>query len=103
MASEVASGQTVVLQRLERRAQTQMVEQAAQADRVTVMYASAEQQVFSLEHMVREAKAKAEESSQLLSGSVSAVYALEGEASRLQQTINMRCEEATSFLEPLRK
>ena len=61
------------------------------------MYASAEQQIFSLEHMVIEAKAIAEESSQLLSGSVSAVYALEGETSRLQQTINMRCEEITQL------
>ena len=38
-------------------------------------------------------KAKTEESSQLLSGSVSTVYALEGETSRLQQTINVHREE----------
>ena len=43
--------------------------------------------------MVRDAKAKTEESSQLLSGSVSAVYALEGETSPLQQTTNMHREE----------
>ena len=46
---------------------------------------------------MRETKSKAEESSQLLSGSVSAVYALEGETSRLQQIINMRCEEITQL------
>jgi predicted nucleic acid-binding Zn-ribbon protein len=82
---------------LEQRAQSQILEQAAQADRITIMYASAEQQIFSLEHVVKETKAKAEESSQLLSGSVSVVYALEGETSRLQQTINMRCEEITQL------
>ena len=43
--------------------------------------------------MVLDAKAKSEESSQLLSGSASAVYALEGETSRLQQTINIHREE----------
>ena len=43
--------------------------------------------------MVRDAKSKSEESSQLLSVSVSAVYALEGETSRLQQTVNMHREE----------
>jgi hypothetical protein len=32
-----------------------------------------------------------------LSGSVSAVYALEGETSLLQQIINMRCEEITQL------
>ena len=74
-----------------------MVEQAAQAGRITTMYTNAEQQIFSLEHMVRDAKAKSEESSQLLSGSVSAVYALEGETSRLQQTINTHCEEITQL------
>ena len=42
--------------------------------------------------MVRDAKAKTEEHAQLLSGSVSTVYALEGETSRLQQTISMHCE-----------
>ena len=70
-----------------------MVEQASQAGRITTMYTDAEQQIFSLEHMVRDAKAKSEESSQLLSGSVSAVYVLEGETSRLQHTINLHCEE----------
>jgi len=50
------------------------------------------QQIFTLESVVGDAKAKSEESSQLLSGSVSAVYALEGETSRLQQTINMHRE-----------
>ena len=73
------------------------MEQAAQADRITTMYANAEQQVFSLEDLVRETKTKAEESLQLLSGSVSAVYAPAGETSRLQQIINMRCEEITQL------
>jgi hypothetical protein len=61
------------------------------------VYASAEQQIFSLENLVRETKAKADESSQLLSGSVSVVYALEGETSRLQQIVNMRGEEITQL------
>ena len=69
-----------------------MVEQA-QAGRIATMYTDAEQQIFTLEHMVRDAKAKTEESSQLLPGSVSAVYAVEGETSRLQQTINMHRED----------
>ena len=47
--------------------------------------------------MVQEAKAKTEEYAQLLSGSVSTVYALEGETSELQQTIVMRCEEITQL------
>ena len=89
MAREVASGQTAVLHQMEQPAQARIVEQAAQADRATVMYANAEQQIFSLENLVRETKSRVEESSQLLSGSVSAVYALEGETSRLQQIINM--------------
>jgi hypothetical protein len=97
MAREVASGQTAVLHQMEQLAQTRIVEQAAQADRVAIMYANAEQQLFTLEILVTETKAKAEESSQLLSGSVSAVYALEGETSRLQQVINMRCEEITQL------
>jgi cellobiose phosphorylase len=77
MAREVASGQTVVLHQLEQRAENRMVEQAAQAGRITTMYNDAEHQIFSLEHMVRDAKAKSEEISQLLSGSVLAVFALE--------------------------
>jgi hypothetical protein len=97
MAREVASGQTAVLYQMEQQAQARIVEQAAQADRATVMYANAEQQIFSLENLVRETKSRAEESSQLLSGSVLAVYALEGETSRLQQIINMRCEEITQL------
>ena len=75
-----------------------MVEQAAQARRITTMYTDAEQHIFSLEHMVRDATAKYEESSQLLSGSVSAVYALEGETFRIQQTFNMHCEEITQLV-----
>ncbi len=67
--------------------------QAAQASRVTIMYADAEHQTFALECMVRDAKAGTEESSQLLFGSVSTVYALEGETSRLQHTINAHREE----------
>ena len=43
------------------------MEQAAQASRVTTMYADAEQQIFTLEGMVRDAKAKTEEYAQLLS------------------------------------
>ena len=93
MAREVATGQSAVIVQVEQRAECQMVEQAAQAGRITTLYTDAEQQIFTLEHMVRDAKAKSEESSQLLSGSVSAVYALEGETSRLQQTINMHREE----------
>ena len=98
MPREVATGQTVVLRQLEQRAENQMVEQAAQAGRIATMYTDAEQQIFSLEHMVRDAKAKSEESSQLLSGSVSTVYTLEGEASLLQQTINMHCEEIAQLM-----
>ena len=63
----------------EQQAERQKVEQAAQASRASTMYADAEQQIFTLEHMVRDANAKTEESSQPLSRSVSAVYALEGE------------------------
>jgi hypothetical protein len=97
MAREVATGQTAVLHQLEQRAENQMVEQAAQAGRITTMYTDAEQHISSLEHMVRDAKAKSEETSQLLPGTVSAVYALEGATSRLQQTINMHCEEITQL------
>jgi acetolactate synthase small subunit len=43
--------------------------------------------------MVRDAKAKTEEHAQLLSGSVSTVYALECGTSRLQKTINTHREE----------
>ena len=43
MAREVASGQTVVLHQVEQRAETKMVEQAAQADRTATRYADAEQ------------------------------------------------------------
>ena len=47
--------------------------------------------------MVQEAKTKTEEYVQLLSGAVSTVYAVEGEASTLQQTIVMHREEITQF------
>jgi hypothetical protein len=97
MAREVAYGQTAVLYQMEQQAKARIVEQAAQVDRTTIMYANAEQQIFSLENLVRVIKTKAEEGSQLLSGTVSAVYVLEGETSRLQQTINMRCEEITQL------
>ncbi len=66
MAREVASGQNTVLHQVEQRAKYHIVEQAAQADRATVLYANAEQQIFSLESLVRETKSKAEENSQLL-------------------------------------
>ena len=58
MAREVASGQTVVLHQMEHQAQTRIVEQASQADRITIMYANVEQQIFSLENLVKETKAK---------------------------------------------
>ena len=70
MAREVATGQSVVLLQVEQQAACQVVEQAAQASRMTTMYADAEQQIFTLEHMARDAKANTEQSSQLLSGSV---------------------------------
>ena len=92
MAREVATGQSAVLLQFEEQAERQKVEQAAQASRVTTTYADAEQQIFTLEGMVRDAKAKTEEYAQLLSGSVSTVYALEGKT-RLQQTINMHRED----------
>ena len=57
------------------------------------MFIDAEQQIFALEGMVRDSKAKTEEYAQLLSGSVSTVYALEGETSRQHQTITLHCEE----------
>ena len=93
MAREVATGQFAVIVQVEQRAECQMVEQAAQAGRITTLYTDAEQQISTLEGMVRDAKAKTEEHAQLLSGSVSRVYALEGETSRLQQTINVHREE----------
>ena len=50
MAREVASGQSAVLHQMEQRTNDHIVEQAAQADRATVLYANAEQQIFSLEN-----------------------------------------------------
>ena len=61
------------------------------------MYLDAEQQILSIEGLAQNANAKTEEYAQLLFGSVSTVYALEGETSRLQQTIVMHCEEITPF------
>ncbi len=63
MAREVATGRSAVLLQVEQQAECQVVEQAAQASRMTTMYADAEQQIFTLEHMVRELKAKTDESS----------------------------------------
>ena len=48
MAREVATGQSAVLLPFEQQAERQKVEQAAQASRVTTMYADAEQQIFTL-------------------------------------------------------
>jgi chromosome segregation ATPase len=98
MARAVDSGQSAILFQFEQQAERQKVEQAAQASRMTTMYADAERQIFALEHMIRDSKDKREGSSQLLSRSVSAVYALEGETSRLQQTINMHCQEITQLM-----
>ena len=97
MAREVATGQSAVLLQVEHQAECRVMEQAAQASRMSTMYADAERQIIALENMVRESKAKTEESSQLLSGSVSAVYALEGETYRLQQTVIAYREEATQL------
>ena len=61
MAREVATGQSAVLLQFEQQAERQKLEQAAQASRVATMYADAEQQIFTLEGMVRDAKANTEE------------------------------------------
>ena len=93
MAREVATGQSAVLLLYEQQIERQRVEQAAQASHPNTMYFDAERHIFSLEGLAQNANAKTEEYAQLLSGSVSTVYALEGETSRLQQTIVMHCEE----------
>ena len=69
------------------------VEQAAQASHANSMLIEVDQHIFSLEYLVRDSKFKAEATSQLLSGSVSAVYALEGETSRLQQALYLKRED----------
>ena len=69
------------------------MEQAAQASGVTTMHADVEQQIFTLEGIVRDAKANTEEYAQLCCGSVSTDYALECETSRLQHTTNMHRDE----------
>ncbi len=84
MAREVATGQSAALLQYEQQVERQRVEQAAQAGRATTMYIHAEQQIFAVQCIVQYANAKTEEYAQLLSGSVSTVYALEGETSRLQ-------------------
>ena len=43
---------------MKQQVERQRVEQAAQAGRVTTMYADAEQQIFALEGMAQDAKAK---------------------------------------------
>ena len=93
LAREVATGQSAALLPYEQQFERQRVEQAAQAGRANTMYLDAEQPIYALEGMVHSAKANTEEYAQLVSGSVSTVYALEGEASRLQQFIALPCED----------
>ena len=97
LAREVATGQSAVAPQYAQQIERQMVEQAAQASHANTMYLDAERQIFSLEGLVQNANAKTEEYAQLLSGSAPTVYALEGETSRLQQTIVMHCEEITQL------
>ncbi len=61
------------------------------------MIDGADRQIASLEGIVQDANSSTEEYAQLLSGSVSTVYDLEGETSTLQQTSVTRCAEITQL------
>ena len=76
-----------------RQNEQQSREQTAQAGRLDSAVQIANESVYRLEVMLHESRRESEEESQLLSGSVSAVYALEGESMRAQRVIIVQGEE----------
>ena len=78
-------------------------EQAAQASRAKAMLIGVDRQIVLLDELFLDSKSKVEEYAQVLAGSVSALYDLEGETSKLQQSIVINGEDITQILAPKRK
>ena len=89
MAKEVGTGQAEVFQPYER----DNVEQTAQTSRMSSAIVDADNKVPVLEVLLHGSHVRTEEATQLLSGSVSSVFAFEGEALKLQHIISVRNEE----------
>ena len=89
IAKEVSTGQAEVLRQCER----QSMGKTAQASRLEHAVSHANEKILYLEGMLGETRQHSEEASQLLSGSVSAVYTLEGEAMKLRGVISKQEEE----------
>ena len=89
MAKEVSTGQAEVL----RQCEQQSMAKTAQAGRLERVVSFANERIIHLEGMLGETKQHSEEATQLLAGSASAAYPLEGEAMKLRGVISKQEEE----------
>ena len=89
MAKEASTGQAEVL----RQCENQSMDKTAQASRLERAMNLANAKIIHLEGMLGETKQHSEDATQLLSGSPSAVYSLEGEAMKLRDVISKQAEE----------
>ena len=89
LAREVGTGQVAVYQQYE----IERNEQSAQAGRMHTIIADAGAKVEYLENMLQDTRSQILECTGLLSGSITCVYALEGEVSSLTQATSIEEKE----------